>query len=137
MSFLAVPCAAAVAIPTVLGWAGEVRLSAGQRGCHGPNIAKLRAQPGAWPLVTAAVVLGLGCIVTATSAVAGTAPVPHFVLVCFCLGIVLATTYLKLDRGMAIVCIYMAAAQAVTIDTSGVSVGVHIFRVICFLHLRT
>jgi hypothetical protein len=43
----------------------------------------------------------------------------QFALVLICLAAVLTTVYKRLDRGLATVCIYMAAAQAVAIDTSG------------------
>ena len=52
-------------------------------------------------------------------AIAGLGDTAHFCLVLACLGAVLGTCWWKLDYGLGVVCIYMAAAQAVAIDTSG------------------
>ena len=45
----------------------------------------------------------------------------EFALVMVCTAAILITVYQRLDRGLATVCIYMCAAQAVAIDTTGPS----------------
>ena len=85
-------------------------------GSRGVQWAKIRQQKDV--LITAAV-LGTCCVLTAGTAIAGLGDTAHFCLVLACLAAVLGTCWWKLDYGLGVVCIYMAAAQAVAIDTSG------------------
>jgi hypothetical protein len=115
VAFIAVPLAGAIVVPTLLGWHGETRLPVSRRGV---NVTKIREQRD---VVITAAVLGVSCLLTAGSAIAGAGDHFQFGLVLVCLAAVLGTVYQRLDRGLATVCIYMAAAQAVAIDTSGPS----------------
>ena len=70
VAFLAVPLAAAIAIPTLLGWHGEKRLPMSRRGF---NRAKVQEQKD---VVVTAAVLGSACVLTAGSAMLGTVRPP-------------------------------------------------------------
>ena len=66
VSFIAVPLAFAIVIPTLLGWHGEKRLPPSKRGVNWMKIKEQR------DVVITAAVLGVSCVLTAVSAIAGT-----------------------------------------------------------------
>jgi hypothetical protein len=65
VAFIAVPLAAAIVVPTLLGWHGEQRLPVERRGL---NRAKIQEQKD---VVVTAAVLGIACVLTAGSAIIG------------------------------------------------------------------
>jgi hypothetical protein len=105
VAYIAMPCAAAIVVPTLLGWSGEARLPVERRGLQR---AKLREQSD---VILTAAVLGCSCVVIAVTALLGVADGPHFALVLLCLVGIFVTIWKKLDYGLAVVCIYMASAQ--------------------------